>query len=522
MRVTSFRPGVPNFSGGDPAVYFDKTGAALFTSIVSPPDSHSQVWRSSDGGVHWDSVTKVPGGVYDREYLAVDTTSGPYSGRVYFAGTIVGKQVQADGNSRSFPAMGIAYSSNNGLSFHPSTVVDASFSDGPSGGFGGVGDLLISSKGTLLIPFQATLDMKPTPPRAFWMFVSEDGGRTFSSRQGPAFDRGPMSIRRRVTAGSVHAAIDATRGVFANRVYFAWVDYNNGRYDVKVAHSDDLGLTWSAAVKVNDNVGPNDPSNIALAVNRNGVLALIWNDRRDDPSNLCFRVYASASLDGGDTFLPNISFSPRPVCFNTPGNWSGSINTFPTDNGIQLTSVSDRFSNGGETQGLAAGHDGRFHAIWDNDVAGVMQLWYTSFEVPGRVVGGGKAAESTALGSDAGLPSDLTKLVSFEVSRPSIDFQSKTITVAVAIRNKSPRTLPAAVTLTIDKIETDFKGLAVQNADNGLFGPGASWRLVGQRTSLDPGESSETREIKWRFDGTVPEPKNLLSQFIVSFKVLGR
>jgi hypothetical protein len=74
--------------------------------------------------------------------------------------------------------------------------------------------------------------------------------------------------------------------------------------------------------------------------------------------------------------------------------------------------------------------------------------------------------------------------------------------------------------LTIDKIETDFNGLTVENADNGASGPGASWRLVAKGTSLRPGESSEPREIKWKFDGKVPEPKNLLSQFIVSFKVL--
>ena len=40
-----------------------------------------------------------------------------------------------------------------------------------------------------------------------------------------------------------------------------------------------------------------------------------------------------------------------------------------------------RFPNGGDTQGLVADRDGAFHVGWINGVTGVLQLWYTKFEL---------------------------------------------------------------------------------------------------------------------------------------------
>jgi hypothetical protein len=65
--------------------------------------------------------------------------------------------------------------------------------------------------------------------------------------------------------------------------------------------------------------------------------------------------------------------------------------------------------NGGETQGLVAGPDGRFHVTWNNDANGVMQLWYTNFfvELRGQTVGVRRI--------------DRTRDVSFESSGAAID-----------------------------------------------------------------------------------------------------
>jgi len=526
-RSDSFCKGVVPFSGGDPVVYYDNTGAGLFASIDSGSDLFVRVWRSTDGGVHWDNVTKVPGLTYDREFLGIDRTSGPYAGRVYLAGEVLVRQIQQSGNSLA-PELGITHSADNALTFSPAKVFDTPMSDNRAGGVGNIGELLVASRGELLVPFMASLDMKGVPPRAFWFFVSKDGGRTFSARQGLPYMQGTMSIHRRVTGPDIHTAIDQSTSPFADRIYVAYDDYKDDRYDLYVAHSDDLGESWSSPVKVNDNIGQGDPGNRAIAVNRNGVVAIIWNDRRDDPTDMCYRLYGSASLDGGETFLPNVQFSSHPTCFNTRGNWEGSANAFAIDDGVELTSVPDRFANGGETQGLAATPDGQFHVTWNNDVNGVMQLWYTTFTIEGNVH---RTKEQQAHRDECTFPppapdnrvrqpSDMTKDVSFEASAARVDFAPKSVSITVAVKNRSMCSVAAPLTLVLDKIETDFEGLRVSNADNGLTNDGAAWKLLENRQELAPGEQSEPHVIRWQFDGQVPEPKHLLSQFVVHFKVL--
>jgi hypothetical protein len=498
QRSSAVGKGVSALMGTDPIVYYDYTGAALFGSISS---GEFRVWRSTDAGLHWNSVAEIPGGLYDRQYLAVDMTPGPYSGRLYAAGQTT--VTQTTGNR--YPLLGITYSTDNGVTFVPATFVDATL-DGQPGGLGGIGDLLITSRGIVVVPFFGGPDLKPSSLRQFWTLTSDNGGRTYSApHPGLPMGRGPAGFRRIKTFSNLRATIDQSHGPFSDRLYVSWIDFSDDRYDIKISHSDDLGLTWSTPVKVNDNVGPDDPSNAAIAVNRDGVLAVIWNDRRDDPKNECYRLYVSASNDGGDTFLPNIQVNPQPTCTNAPGNWFVSIASGVGN--INLSGVPDRFPNGGETQGLVAGPDGRFHATWNNGESGVMQLWYTDFEVQlgGQAVGARRV--------------DRTKDITVEVDAPVIDFASKSISFIVRLKNRTSANIRGPLTLVLDKIDAGLQGVTAANADNGLAGQGASWKfLLNGRTNLAPNDVSETRQIRWTFDGQIPgEPR--LDPFRVNFRI---
>ena len=79
-----------------------------------------------------------------------------------------------------------------------------------------------------------------------------------------------------------------------------------------VGASGDGGRSWGAPVGVDD-AGGADQDTPQIAVDGRGVVAVTWNDRRDDPEGLCFRARASASLDGGATFLPSVPLAPAPV-----------------------------------------------------------------------------------------------------------------------------------------------------------------------------------------------------------------
>jgi hypothetical protein len=524
QRSTTSRPGVPKISGADPIVYYDRNGAALFAGLCNSPDCSLRVWRSADGGLHWDSSVVVPVDNFDREYLAIDMTSGPYGGRVYAAGTSSIRQ----SNGGGYPVLAITSSTDGARTFVPPVILDVT-SDGKSHGFGGIADLLIAGNGTLVVPIQSSLDLTPSPKRRFWIMISEDGGRTFSTpRPGLPIETGPAGYRRLTNDGNIRATIDNSTGPFKDRMYVTWSEFENDRYVVKVTHSEDLGLSWSPAVTVNDARGQTDSSNAAIAVNRDGIVSLVWNDRRDDPKGECYRLYASASLDGGNTFLANVQVSPHTTCTNTRGNWSIPLAYAQGQSRIALSGAPARFSNGGETQGLVAGPDGRFHVAWINGESGVMQLWYTNFAVqPGtQKINSGRAANQTDGNKEAAkvtVPptdtSDLTKEISVEVSAPVVDFNSRVIGFTVSLKNKTSTTISGPLTVVLDEMESQFAGVTVANSDNGLPGKGAAWKFL-PHGQLAPGTLSEARIVRWRFDGQLPKEYVRPRAFRATFRVL--
>jgi hypothetical protein len=111
-----------------------------------------------------------------------------------------------------------------------------------------------------------------------------------------------------------------------------------------------------------------------MAVNHQGVLGLTWYDARHDPAGKCFRLYFTASLDGGKSFLPNASVSDAPSCPDTPAN---GLSLSP-DGGLTMVR---RFKEGGDYHGLVALPDGSFHAIWSDSRSGSYQLWSARIRV---------------------------------------------------------------------------------------------------------------------------------------------
>jgi hypothetical protein len=529
-RTTSLASGLPELSGGDPIVYFDSSGAALFAGLCDGSDCSLRIWRSSDGGLNWDSTAVVPGRGYDREYLAVDTTTGPFAGRIYVAGTNWVRQ----SSGRGYPVLGITSSLDGGRTFLPVTTIDVT-GDGKSHGFGGIADILITSRGVLFIPIQSPLDLLPGPKRQFWTMISENGGRTFlTPKPGLQIELGPREFRRLRAGSNIRASIDQSRGLYKDRIYVTWVDFDSDRYVVKVTHSDDLGSSWSRAVTVNDASGPDDSSNAAIAVNGDGVLSVVWNDRRDDAKGECYRLYSSASLDGGDTFLPNVQVNAHPTCPNSKGNWSGSVTAYSPDSGtVELTGIPNRYSNGGETQGLVASPDGQFHVSWINGESGVMQLWYTNFRVQGAVQAHSESnanrlkETSSAVAQPATEPrsesvtrsTDHTKDVSLQLGAPLLDFGAKTLGFSVSLKNQTSIPISGHLTLILDSVDSDFAGLAVANSTNGLAGKGAEWKFVSNGP-LGPGAVSESQVVKWHFDGRVPGALTKLDVFRANFRVV--
>lgn len=77
-------------------------------------------------------------------------------------------------------------------------------------------------------------------------------------------------------------------------------------------------------------------------MNREGIVAVTWNDRRHDPEGRCYHHYVALSRDGGRTFGEGHQVSEEETCFPSGYRWQ----------------------NGGDTNGLVALPDGSFRVVW--------------------------------------------------------------------------------------------------------------------------------------------------------------
>jgi hypothetical protein len=104
------------------------------------------------------------------------------------------------------------------------------------------------------------------------------------------------------------------------------------------------------------------------AVNRDGIVGMLWYDRRNNPDNIGYYARFSASLDGGETWLPSVRVSEM-------------ANTNLADGDKKLRPIGTFSSTGGHTAGLEADPSGVFHALWIDNRTGVQQVWTAAIEI---------------------------------------------------------------------------------------------------------------------------------------------
>jgi hypothetical protein len=137
------------------------------------------------------------------------------------------------------------------------------------------------------------------------------------------FDYIPAQPDRSVDA-EANLAWDRSGGVHNGRLYAIWTqEVKNERddMDVMAQYSDDLGATWSPAVRLNDDQTSNSQFNPAIALDQTtGNVAISWYDARNDAGtggsgdtdgipNTDVQIWATYSTDGGATFVPNFRVS---------------------------------------------------------------------------------------------------------------------------------------------------------------------------------------------------------------------
>jgi hypothetical protein len=500
---------------GDPVCEFGLGDTAYFVVLsLQDTTSHMYVYRSTDAGLTWG---KDPADLkfIDRENLVVDRTGGKYHGRVYINGT-----GGIDGVGGEHTAAATLFRSMDGGKSFDLPTQRAAF---PPGHVVGMGNSVVLSDGTLLTLFghakrmsdlSDETNMRLQPNSNLTVAISSDGGKSY----GKVVVVAPWYMARDRHQGShiPWMAVDATNGPFRDRVYAVWNDFKNERLEVFLSYSSDKGKTWSRAVRVHadDRIhsdpkrGPDETMPL-VAVNRDGIVGVAWYDHRDHPDNLGWYLRFSASLDGGETFLPSVRVSTSPNNFNTRERWPVTARSSgggtsgggaSTDPRLSVTvGIHHFYLSSGHTSGLVLGPNGVFQPVWSDNRTGVSQLWTAPVTVTGTVVKNG-SSELASLG-------EVSSKVKLEVETVTYDRATNNGVLRARLENTSKSdTIRGPLKIRVIDVASDVGVPTLTNSDNKKETIGAVFDFSSliPNGMLAPGAKSQSREIRFHLTDLRP------------------
>jgi hypothetical protein len=337
-------PSFPNASG-DPVTAYDSLGTLYYDNMKSPITGTWMV-RSTNNGQNWTSAVTANIGV-DKNWIAADQTAGPYSNYVY--GVMTGS-----GSICNF-----VRSTNQGASFSspitmtPHSLPGAMVCVGPQGSTQGGAVYVVTNSGSAFAS-------------VYTFFRSTNGGANFTSMSSQNFANyvgtnvsGRNSVQNMRTRPYPFIAADNSYGANRGRLYLVYASNepagNLNKPDIFCRYSDNGGTSWSAAIKVNDDVNTQNHNQWHPAIwcdKETGRLYVQWMDTRDTPTSDSALIYATYSNDGGQTFVTNQMISNKKMRINcttcggggTP-RYQGDYNAIVSNSQTSMVNWTD-FRNG--------------------------------------------------------------------------------------------------------------------------------------------------------------------------------
>jgi hypothetical protein len=446
---------------GDPACAYGVNGDAFLVTLSlrdTTPSDHKDgvayadwsmgggseemhVFRSPNGGRSWLPPVKM--GMVDREQLQVDRgKDSPFRGRMYLHGRV--------------GTIWVIYSDDSGRTWKRSdetTVAD--------GGLMLRWSDTILPDGTYLLPFGISHVAKGITPQTSVLAVaaSTDGGKHFGL---------PIPVRGLPT-GCAEAALasDHSTGVFRGRLYLAWGEMYRNRCALFIVYSDDKGRNWSSPIRATAPrpapAGQYEAVTIPqIAVNGRGVVGIAWYDWGMQVVKREARLYFTASLDGGDTWLPSVLVSAHPFTIKNPPEFAARAvsrgggrrrdegRTDTVDVSVSPSPVAYYPWNSapGDYAGMAGGADGVFHTFWIGNRTGVGELYTARVTVSGTV---GRVRD----GELANLE-NLTSAIEFQYTSSVWNSKTRTISLEYRMLNTSRDTIRRPLKLRIVRLESDL------------------------------------------------------------------
>ena len=283
----SIEPGVFR---SDPVLDCDLSGNFYYNSLTidSANTFLCKIFKSTDGGVTWDTGVDAGGG--DKEWMIIDKTSGPGNGNIYSTWSQFSSSCAPGSFTRSTTA---------GTSFENCTEV----LNQPQ-----LGTMIVGNSGEVYICGQDIVNnagiaiAKSTNAQVpgsliTWnpvVVVFMDG----------IIQSGGINPVGLIGQGNID--VDRSNGVGQDNIYLLATMMRTSNFDpgdVMFAKSSDGALTWSSPVKLNDDTSTTNTQWLGtLSVAPNGRIDVIWLDTRDNPGSDSSALYYSYSNDQGTTW----------------------------------------------------------------------------------------------------------------------------------------------------------------------------------------------------------------------------
>ncbi len=328
---------------GDPVIIVDTTGAFYFLHLSNPTlgswIDRIVVQKSTDGGKTWDDGTafgKNGSKAQDKHWAIVD----PEDNTIFVTWT----QFDDYGSSSNKDKSSILFtkSSDGGSTWAEvkkineidgDCIDDDNTVEGAVPAIGPNGEIYVAWAGPEGIVFD-----KSTNRGESWLandiFIDEmPGGWAFDI---PGIDR---------CNGMPITVCDLSDGPNRGTIYVNWSDQRNGEYDTDIwlSKSTDGGISWSEAVRVNDDPAGKQQFFSWMAIDQtNGKLYFVFYDRRNYEDTQT-DVYMAMSGDGGQTFT-NFKISDSPFTPNA-GIFFGDYTNISAHNNI-VRPIWTRLHNG--------------------------------------------------------------------------------------------------------------------------------------------------------------------------------
>jgi photosystem II stability/assembly factor-like uncharacterized protein len=501
---------------GDPVCAFGPDGTAYYLALAAYTGKRGEmlVYRSRDGGKSWTAPLRMP--IIDREGIVFDSTGGKYNGRGYINGTGSSRAID---NDSLFATDLTLFRSMDGFATFSGPVKRAAL--GKTYVLG-MGNSVVLSDGTVVSLFGDLKDYwqpegrgevkesrRGSPNAVLKVVRSEDGGETLEV--GSTVSDWYMDRDRSQGSHIPALAVDPGSAAFKDRLYAVWSDGRSGRLEVLLSYSADLGRTWSRPVVVNDDRPASDPAangpdaiTPVVAVSKAGVVGVAWADRRDHPDNLGWYKRFSASLDGGETFLPSVRVSSAPNAYGEKDQWplavSASGGGTPLRPGVPRPSkptpltfrVGVHFFNfsEGHTGGLAVDAKGVFHPVWVDNRTGVMQMWTAPVTVAGQATKNG----STELASLA----EVTGNLAVEFTEAFFDRAASTASVRVRLKNTSNESVRGPIKVRVISLKSELGVVRIMGVSAGGVGSVIDFTPQLKTGELKPGDVSGEKMLTFK------------------------